>query len=92
MAALVRMKEKFQLTVPVALRERARFSVGDLYEADVSEDGGTLTFKAKSLVDRSVEVSRADYAAGRYRGPFSSVEEERESLGVSVIKKRRRGR
>lgn len=87
MAALVRMKEKFQLTVPVKLRQRAGLHVGDLYEAEVSADGGTLTFRAKTLIDRSIAAGRADYAAGRYEGPFSSMEEEREARG---IKKRRR--
>jgi bifunctional DNA-binding transcriptional regulator/antitoxin component of YhaV-PrlF toxin-antitoxin module len=50
--ALVKMKEKFQLTVPSELRRRVKYAVGDLFEADVDADGH-LMFTPKTLVDRA---------------------------------------
>lgn len=53
--ALVRIKEKFQLTVPIEIRRRSKCAVGDLFEASISQDGSVLTFKSKVLVDRSAD-------------------------------------
>jgi AbrB family looped-hinge helix DNA binding protein len=47
---LVRVKEKFQVTIPTDLREALHLAVGDLLEAIIEDD--TLVLKPKAVVDR----------------------------------------
>ena len=75
---LVKVKEKFQVTIPTALRKAVRLSVGDLLEAEAK--GNTIVLKPKALVDRgavdaAIQEGLADLKAGRVTPKFSSVEE-----------------
>ena len=75
---LVKVKEKFQVTIPIALRKAARLSIGDLLEAEAK--GDTIVLKPKTLVDRqsveaAIEEGLKDFKAGRMIPKFSSVEE-----------------
>ena len=47
---LVRVKEKFQVTIPTELREALHLTVGDILEATVESD--TIVLKPKAVVDR----------------------------------------
>ena len=47
---LVRVKEKFQVTIPTELREALHLTVGDLLEATIEND--TIVLKPKAVVDR----------------------------------------
>src|SRR5215475_10768150 len=47
---LVKVKEKFQITLPVELREVLHLAVGDLLEATIQ--GQTIVLKPKDVVDR----------------------------------------
>lgn len=47
---LVRVKEKFQVTIPTELREALHLAVGDILEATVEEE--TIVLKPKAVVDR----------------------------------------
>ena len=69
--SLIRVKTKFQVTLPVRLRERARLHVGDLLEAKIER--GRITLTPKSVVDRGFDEGLADIKAGRFIGPFSSA-------------------
>lgn len=42
---LVKVKDKFQVTIPASLRKAINLDVGDLLEAEVKEDGILLTRK-----------------------------------------------
>ena len=75
---LVKIKEKFQVTIPTALRKAVRLSVGDLLEAEVK--GNTIVLKPKALVDReavdaAVQEGLEDLKACRVTPKFASVEE-----------------
>ena len=75
---LVKVKEKFQVTIPTALRKAVRLSVGDLLEAEAK--GNTIVLKPKALVDReavdaAIQEGLADLKAGRVTPKFGSVEE-----------------
>ena len=75
---LVKVKEKFQVTIPTALRKAVHLSVGDLLEAEAK--GNTIVFKPKALVDReavdaAIQEGLEDLKAGRVTPKFSSVEE-----------------
>src|SRR2546425_3950844 len=48
---LVKVKEKFQVTIPTELREALHLAVGDMLEATIEQDRIVLTPKA--VVDRT---------------------------------------
>ena len=48
---LVKVKEKFQITLPVELRKVLHLAVGDLLEATIQ--GQTIVLKPKDVVDRA---------------------------------------
>jgi len=47
---LVRVKDKFQVTIPTELREALHLAVGDILEATVEQE--TIVLKPKAVVDR----------------------------------------
>lgn len=53
---LVKVKDKFQVTIPASLRKAIKLDIGDLLEAEVREDGILLTRKtvtdSKDLLQR----------------------------------------
>jgi AbrB family looped-hinge helix DNA binding protein len=76
--SLVKVKEKFQITIPTTLRKAVRLSVGDLLEAEAR--GNVIILKPKAVVDReaidaAIEEGLNDLKAGRTTPKFSSVDE-----------------
>jgi AbrB family looped-hinge helix DNA binding protein len=75
---LAKVKEKFQVTIPAALRKAVRLSVGDLLEAEAR--GNAIVLKPKALVDReaveaAIEEGLQDLKTGRVTPKFGSVKE-----------------
>jgi AbrB family looped-hinge helix DNA binding protein len=70
---IVRVKTKFQVTLPTALRTQMGVKVGDLLEANVEK--GKMTLVPKTVIDRGIAESLEDYKSGRSYGPFDSAEE-----------------
>ena len=75
---LVRVKTKFQVTLPNELRRKARLKVGDLLEAKMEE--GKITLTPQSLVNRAIAEGLEDIRKGRLYGPFGTVDELLTSL------------
>jgi len=48
---LVKVKEKFQITLPAEIREKLRLAVGDILEATIQ--GETIVLKPKTVIDRA---------------------------------------
>jgi AbrB family looped-hinge helix DNA binding protein len=48
---LVKVKDKFQITIPAKVREEMQIAVGDLLEATI--EGQTIVLKPKAVVDRA---------------------------------------
>ena len=48
---LVKVEEKFQVTIPTELREALHLTVGDLLEATIENE--TIVLKPKAVVDRA---------------------------------------
>lgn len=76
---LVRIKEKFQVTLPAELRTRSGLAVGDFLEVSL-EQGGVITLTPKSMVDRQIAEGLADLKAGRVHGPYETAEEAISAL------------
>lgn len=70
---LVKVKEKYQVTLPASVRARVGVGVGDLLEAEVQ--GRKITLTPKSLVDRELARALEDVRKGRVHGPFRSAKE-----------------
>lgn len=68
---IVRVKEKFQVTVPTDVREQVGLAVGDLLEAKIEK--GKITLTPKTIIDRRIEESLGDFKKGRFSGPFDSA-------------------
>ncbi len=88
---LVKVKEKFQVTIPIQIRKLIHLEVGDILEM-VTRDN-TIVFKPKTIVDResvdaAVKEGLKDCQEGRLYGPFKSVEEFK--VGVEKFKKSRK--
>ena len=85
---LVRVKEKYQVTLPASVRRKAGLAVGDLLEANV--EGKKITLTPKSVVDRELALALEDVRKGRVYGPFSSAREVIQSLHREAKKLRKR--
>jgi AbrB family looped-hinge helix DNA binding protein len=72
---LVKVKDKYQVTLPASVRERAGVTVGDLLEAEVR--GKKITLTPKALVDKDLKASLLASLAEAKRkgaiGPFKSA-------------------
>lgn len=75
---LLRVKSKYQVTLPVQLRQRAGLRVGDLLEAKIER--GRITLTPKSVVDRGILDGLKDIRAGRFIGPFNNAREAMKAL------------
>jgi AbrB family looped-hinge helix DNA binding protein len=91
---LVRVKQKFQITLPAEVREELHIEEGDLLEAVVHDDSVVLTPKAvvdKKSLDAYLTERLEELRAGKTVGPFGSMEEydeyvKRTSRGLSFSK------
>jgi bifunctional DNA-binding transcriptional regulator/antitoxin component of YhaV-PrlF toxin-antitoxin module len=70
---LVKVRTKYQVTLPEALRRQVRLGVGDLLEAKVEK--GKITLTPKSLIDRDIAEGLEDFRRGRFIGPFKTARE-----------------
>lgn len=75
--SLVKVKEKFQVTIPTTLRKTMRLAVGDLLEAEAQ--GNVIMLKPKAVVDReavdaAIDEGLKDLKAGRTTPKFASVD------------------
>jgi AbrB family looped-hinge helix DNA binding protein len=90
---LVRVKEKYQVTLPSAVRQKAGVAVGDLLEARVQGKKITLTPKVavdRAFIEKRLAEGLEDLKKGRVYGPFSSAKEAIRSLHREAKKLRKR--
>jgi AbrB family looped-hinge helix DNA binding protein len=66
--ALVKVKEKFQVTLPAQMRQKAGVAVGDMLEAKLQ--GKKITFIPTTVVDRDIAISLREFRQGKAHGPF----------------------
>ena len=82
--ALVSVKSKFHVVIPADVREAIGVEVGDMLEARV--EAGKITLTPRSVVDRGIDESFEDFAAGRSFGPFKSHKDLTDSLHRECVK------
>ena len=76
--ALVTVKNKYQVVIPQRVREQVGVAIGDILEAKA--ENGRIVFEPKSIVDRGIAESLAEFKAGRAKGPFRTHKELVASL------------
>ncbi len=69
---LVKVKDKYQVTLPTAVRDEAGVAIGDILEAKVVN--GKITLTPKSVIDRGIAEGLADFKKGRFIGPFDNAD------------------
>lgn len=89
---IVTVKNKYQVVIPQRVREEVGVDVGDLLEARA--ENGRIVFEPKSIVDRGVAESIAEFGAGKGFGPFDTHEQflaalHRQAKALRKPKKRR---
>ncbi len=82
--SIVKVKTKYQVTLPTDLRKLAGVTVGDLLDAQVEK--GKITLSPKSIIDRHIAESIEDFKQGRFIGPFSTTKEALRALKDEVKK------
>jgi AbrB family looped-hinge helix DNA binding protein len=88
---LVKIKPKFQITIPYSVREHIPLGVGDLVEVEARHN--FILIKPKVLKDRAAEedIEAAiaeglkDIEEGRVSGPFETHEELMRHLQKRVV-------
>ena len=84
-APMVRVKGKYQVTLPPAIRRPLKLGVGDMLEARVER--GKITLTPKSLLDRDLAEALKDVEAGRGYGPFSTMKDFLRDLHARARKR-----
>jgi AbrB family looped-hinge helix DNA binding protein len=80
--SLVKVRYKFQVTLPQDVRDELRLEEGNFLEASV--ENHAIVLKPKAVVDRRIDEAitegRRDYREGRFIGPFDTVEELEQTI------------
>jgi AbrB family looped-hinge helix DNA binding protein len=68
--AIVTVKNKYQVVIPQHVRDEIGVAIGDVFEAKAEK--GRIVFEPKSIVDRGIGESMAEFKAGHAFGPFAT--------------------
>jgi AbrB family looped-hinge helix DNA binding protein len=88
---LVKVKDKFQVTIPSELREALHLAVGDILEATIEND--TIVLTPKAVVDRRqawngvIEVMERVHAKQHPRTKDPKAEEEEIAQEIKTHRK-----
>lgn len=86
--SLVKIKDKFQVTIPTEIRKEIHLEEGDLLEVTIQNN--IIILKPKAVIDRDVETAIQegldDVKKGRVSGPFGSADEMLNSLHKNAKK------
>ena len=69
--ALIKIKEKYQVTLPASVRQKMGLAVGDLLEVEIK--GKKITLTPRSVIDQELALALEDYKKGRFIGPFRTA-------------------
>lgn len=68
---LVKVKTKYQVTIPPSLRKQLRVGIGDFLE--IKKEKGSLVLTPKAVIDKGLAEALQDIKEGRVHGPYTSV-------------------
>ena len=85
---VVKVKTKYQVTLPTSVRHRVGLKVGDLLEAKVER--GKITLTPKGVITPGIAEGLEDVRKGRVYGPFASADELLQSLHREAAKLRKK--
>ncbi|MCI4626128.1 MAG: AbrB/MazE/SpoVT family DNA-binding domain-containing protein [Candidatus Magnetoovum sp. WYHC-5] len=82
---MVKIKNKFRVTIPVEIIKKAKLKEGDVLEVLFQDKA--IVFKPKTVlekeeVDASIMEGLKDYQEDRIFGPFASIEEFKTALAT----------
>lgn len=75
---MVKVKDKYQVTLPASVRQKAGVAVGDFLEAKVQ--GKRITLTPKRVIDRELALALEDFRRGRFIGPFRTAKAAARAL------------
>jgi len=68
---VVKVRPKYQVTIPNAVREKVPLEVGDLLEANV--EANRIILIPKAVIDKGLKASLAEARQGKLIGPFRTA-------------------
>jgi len=68
---LLKIKQRYQVTIPNAIRERIGLGIGDFLEAEVKKSQIVLTHRR--TMDEGLQESIGEAKEGKLIGPFRSA-------------------
>ncbi|MCD6295274.1 MAG: AbrB/MazE/SpoVT family DNA-binding domain-containing protein [Deltaproteobacteria bacterium] len=73
---LVKVKQRYQITIPSSIRGKVPLDVGDMLEATISEDG--ILLKPQTVLDRKKIAGklRKAFAAINKKSPYARMSDE----------------
>ncbi len=86
----IRVKKKYQVTLPTSVRQPVGLKVGDLLEAKVVR--GKITLTPKPVLPPGIAEGLEDIKKGRVYGPFASAEDLLRSLHREAAKLAKKSR
>jgi bifunctional DNA-binding transcriptional regulator/antitoxin component of YhaV-PrlF toxin-antitoxin module len=88
--AVITVKDKNAVLIPVSVIRKARIKVGDRLDANVER--GKITLTPKSAVERGIEQGLDDLKRGRLYGPYASAAAAKKAFDdrTRALKRRER--
>ena len=87
---VVKVKTKYQVTLPTSVRHRVGLKVGYLLEAKVER--GKITLTPKGVLTPGIAEGLENIQKGRVYGPFASADELLHSLHREAAKLAKKSR
>lgn len=75
---LLKVKTKYQVTLPTEVRTVLGLKEGDIL--GVAVESGRIVLTPKSIIDKRLAEGLKDIVAGKVHGPFKSIKELSDSL------------
>lgn len=76
--SLVRVKTKYQVTLPHSIQKAAKLRVGDFLGVEIK--GSTIILTPKDIIEREIELALDDIKHGRGIGPFTTAKSAIQAL------------
>ena len=82
---LVKVKQRYQITIPASIRGRVSLGVGDMLDVSISKDG--ILLKPQTILERKKVAGklREAFAAINEKNPYAHMSDEEimeEAIGI----------